>query len=460
MGSSGPFPPEIIEEIVHYLTHNWVGLGGPSEPPPPLGIFRTWRRIPGSARYASVSKTWQDAVERETFADLRLDLGRLAEADAILNRVPRRQKYVRTIRLNVVLPPRADNAVRRVATAEERKQNNRALQDTFEAFMSTLRYWTPGPPVKLSLDAFAVKDTGSRVEEAITSSARAMYLSPLELEDPERVLCRGPVKVVTEVTMERNMSFGIPISGAAVCALLAGLPAAKKVFINWWDQGGNPKARSAFAHTLANVTHPIDRFYIAGTYTQRNRQQPAQQTQQCESKPDELSQSLGVLSQRLYEISLYDVVVSDALFLQHSTASEMASSAHWACLKNFGLYYPPVTPSGERLFYPDPSIPDRRKAATVAGPAIQRRYLAAARAALEMPLLKDMTLVAQLGCNGDWHKFWYNHDTRRGTAKVLWTSSSGFVPEDEVLAAWREVPRKHSGVLELEVEILDDEDAV
>lgn len=160
-----------------------------------------------------------------------------------------------------------------------------------------------------------------------------------------------------------------------------------------------------------------------------------------------------MLSQRLRHLDLYDVVVSDELFLQHNLPPEMASPAHWARLENFTLYYPPVTPYGEWLFYPA-----QVAWATVASPALQRRYLAAARAALAMPLLKNMTLVAQLVDYRDWHRFWYYRDAKRNFNRVLWSSSSGFVPDDEVLAAWREVPRRHWGdKAELIVEILDDE---
>lgn len=249
MGSSGPFPPEIIQHIVYYLTHDWIGLNGPSETPPLFGTFRSWGRIGGAARYATVHNTWQDAVERETFAELRLDLGRLAEADAILNGVPRRQKYVRTIRLNVVLLPRRLDIAQRphIETADERNRNNRTLQDTFEAFLSTLNHWAPGPPVKLHLDAFALTDQGYRVE-AEAPSARAhgavYYHSPLELKDPERVLRLGPVSIVTEIDMERNRLIGRPLSVAAVCTLVARLPAARNVSINWWDARGNSKMRS------------------------------------------------------------------------------------------------------------------------------------------------------------------------------------------------------------------------
>lgn len=241
--SSGPFPLEIIQRIVYYLTHGWIGL--PGQNPPLFGAFRSWGRICGGAPYATVNKAWQVAVERETFAVLRLDRRRLAEADAILNKVPRRQKYVRTIRLNVLCSLGIPGS-----SFELVGKNNRALQDTFEAFLATLSDWTPGPPVKLCLDAFALTDDGGR-EVLSQPMHHPMEYAPLELTDPERVLHRGPVYVVTQVDMEGNRLGGRCVSATAVCTLVARLPAAKHVSINWLDASHHyAKARSGIMACL------------------------------------------------------------------------------------------------------------------------------------------------------------------------------------------------------------------
>ncbi len=128
---------------------------------------------------------------------------------------------------------------------------------------------------------------------------------------------------------------------------------------------------TVFSQALNNVTHALDNFHIADACSQPNYQQPVQQPKPSEAQPDELSQSLGVISQRVRNLDLYEVVVSDELFLQRDLASETASPAHWARLENFSLYYPHVTPSGEWLFYPDSSALDGQRAVTVADPAMQ-----------------------------------------------------------------------------------------
>lgn len=251
MASSGPFPPEIIQRIVYYLTHDWVGPNGP-ENPPVSGTIRSWGRIGGGARYATIDRTWQEAVEHETFAELRLDIWRLAEAEAVLNGVPRRQKYVRVIRLDVVLPPRPATAPLRIETADERKQNNRALQHAFEAFLSLLSRWTPGPPVKLDLEAFAMTNEGGREAVGLPAGYSTPH-SPLELEDPERIMRCRPVNVITELNMGRNRLFGRPFSGAAIVVLLARLPAAKEISmspISCWDSRGDSKIRNGKSHRV------------------------------------------------------------------------------------------------------------------------------------------------------------------------------------------------------------------
>ncbi|KAI1452079.1 hypothetical protein F4805DRAFT_54980 [Annulohypoxylon moriforme] len=461
MSSPGPFPPEIIQGIVYYLTHDLVTLSG--EPPRP-GFFSSWARIGGGSHYATINRAWQVAVERETFAELHLNLRRLAEAEAILNGVPRRQKYVRVIYLDVILPrPDTSLPYPHLETEDERKQKNRALQDTFEAFLSTLKHWTPGPPIKLHLDAFALDDEGRREETDLEPlrDARQKYHLPLELEDPERLFSLGPVNVVKEISMEKNMLGGRRFSAAAVCTLLTQLQAVKATCIHWWDAKENPKSRSEVNQALTHITHTIDHFHLGGSYSLPWRQIPVRQVNQSEAKTDELSRTLGMISQRMETLNLHEVPVSDEIFLQPNLVPEMTSPAHWARLKVLLIYYPIITPSGEWLFYLDPEVPDDEKGAVVPYSAsLQRRYLAAARAALEMPLLQHMILEARVDHDEDWHKFWYNYNEKDKVAKAVWTSSSDFVPDDEVLEAWREVPRKHFSGVELKVEISDDEWAI
>lgn len=191
---------------------------------------------------------------------------------------------------------------------------------------------------------------------------------------------------------------------------------------------------------------------------------------------DGLSRAFHVLSQRLKTLHIEDIIVSNELFFPRTLSAHM-TEPRWERLVTFRLCYPPVTPSGEWLFIPDSNASDDsedensmfndwmsltsdqepRSERCIATPAMQQFYIAAGRAALQMPALEWMTLDAGLeGGNEYWHKFWYH--AKRSTAKALWTSSSGFVPDDDVLECWRKVPRKYLKG-ELEVEISSDPDA-
>jgi hypothetical protein len=58
-----------------------------------------------------------------------------------------------------------------------------------------------------------------------------------------------------------------------------------------------------------------------------------------------------------------------------------------------------------------------------------------------MPVLKEMELVAELQLWEYWHGFLYF--VYKGLAIATWSSSLGFVLEDEVLEYWHEVLKKN-----------------
>ncbi|KAI1737806.1 hypothetical protein F4680DRAFT_206597 [Xylaria scruposa] len=436
---SGPFPPEIVLRVVHYLSYDQIISSSyrDDEFKDLHGCWTRWGRIRGVSRYASIDRTWQDAIERETFAQLHLDLERLVEAHDILNRVLRRRSYIRFIHLNLVLHPAKPGA-------RQRGKDNRVLQHTFEALLSLLADRNPGPPLKLYVDAQNSPQKG----RGFSLSCH----SPLELENPERILNLKAVNAITHMAVARNEISGRHISGAAICTLLKTLSATKAVSLYWRDDDDGPDARSDFAKALDNVEHDMDSFQLDGEYVDQNMQQPAHVSTESKLRVDDLSRSLGILSQRLRQFNIVEVAVTDDIFLQYN--AEIASTAHWPRLQEFHLYYP-----GESVL-PHSYASDIQQATAVATDALNARSLKAARAALNMPHLEEMTLVANGEPGECWHKFRYSRDLVNNTAKVLWTSSHAFVPEHEVLEAWREVSQKHVPGTKLEVEYSDDEDVL
>lgn len=231
------------------------------------------------------------------------------------------------------------------------------------------------------------------------------------------------------------------------------------------------------AAAISQIKYPIDHLSISDSSLTYGdwfpfSPPPASSIQEV----DELSISIRNMSQRLKRLDIYDISISDELFFPRTPSIDMMPI--WDGLVMISLHYLPITHSGEWLFLPDPDAsssseeePDSDDSSSwdgwpseesqpkpsIAAPAMQQFYLAAAHAALQMPALKQMKLIALLENGICWHKFWYYSEEMM--ARALWTSSSGFVPDEEVLDRWRMVPRKHIEI-DLEVEISEDENAL
>ncbi|KAK4069550.1 uncharacterized protein Triagg1_6974 [Trichoderma aggressivum f. europaeum] len=465
--------PELIQRIIYFLIHDWTRYGHPL--------------CQDAGEYAAVSPLWQDTIERSTFATLYLDLERLSEVNSVVT--SRRRRYVREILLEVVLPwpgPRQNPE-----KDKEKLRNNRALQATFEAFLQSLSQWTVDElhPGRIGLRIFAPLPVEKRLDSPSWEGERGPMWnrryagSVLELTDPARIAEHSPVVAISEINMDRPRFGDRHISIVAICALVAKLPAAKRVSVDWWKWRRFSGMRNGnvvkllyldLADALSQINHPIDNFHICDdTYDAMSRSQLPPDTTLSSEGEDGLSKAFHTLSQRSQTLHIDGIIVSDELFFPRTLSAHMAEP-RWERLVTFHLCYPPVTPSGEWLFIPDPNASDDSEDETpmfndwisitasqeptsrrcIATPAMQQFYMAAGRAALQMPALEWMTLDAGLGGYDEyWHKFWYH--AKKSTAKALWTSSSGFIPDDDVLECWRKVPRKYLKG-ELEVEISSD----
>ncbi|KAL6697247.1 hypothetical protein J3F84DRAFT_368412 [Trichoderma pleuroticola] len=456
--------PELIQRIIYFLIYDWTRPGYPL--------------CEDVGNYAAVGPFWQDTIERETFATLYLDLERLSEVNSVVT--SRRRRYVREILLEVVLPwpgPRQNPE-----KDKEKLRNNRALQATFEAFLQSLSQWAAD---ELHRDGIALRIFAPLpVEKRLDSPSWGWERGPmwkrryagsvLELTDPARIAQHSPVVAITDIKMDEPRFEDRHISAVAICTLLAKLPAAKRISVDWWKWRRFSGMRNDLADALSQIDHPIDDFEIRDdSYSAMGRSQLPPDTTLSSEGEDGLSRTLHILSQRLKTLHIDGIIVSDELFFPRTLSVHM-TEPRWERLVTFHLCYPPVTPSGEWLFVPDPNASDDsedenamfshwvsissdqgpRSDRCIAAPAMQQFYIAAARAALQMPALERMTLDAGLGGECEyWHKFEYR--ATRSTAEALWASSSGYVPDDDVLECWRKVPRKYLKG-ELEVEISSD----
>ncbi|OPB45692.1 hypothetical protein A0O28_0092580 [Trichoderma guizhouense] len=454
------FPPEIFQQIISYLIHD------PDRDHP-------------LSHYASVSRVWQNEIEPLTFGFLRLDLQRLLQLNSIVT--ARRRAYVRHIRLRVKLPKPEPWSWKYKETADEKLRNNQAFQAVLEAFLQSLSQWDVAEGHKDGVEVTFFVPLHRKGRDHPLEQWRVRYIkSVLEMADPGRIARLPSAATITKLKIPEYEDRERLISVVAVCALLAKLPAAtENVWLHWWKADRFARMRNDLADALSQISHPIDDFDLRDSYGGGNNQTPTAATEVLmlrEGEEDRLSKSLHVVSQRVIDFAVRRIPVSDEILFPRTIPASLAEP-RWDRLVYFGLYYQPYDPWGEPLFLPDPDADDsisldalsvysdapsaetERSSLTldIATPAIQRLYLAAARAALQMPVLKEMELVALLDQWDYWHGFRYF--VHQGSATATWTSSSGFVPEDEVLQHWHKVPKKNLQ-LELNVVISDDRRAV
>lgn len=243
--------PELMREIVYHLIHDWVV--SESADRHMNWTFKEWKLTHDAASYAAVSRSWQDIVEHETFAALRLDTHRLSQLNSIV-RSPRRRGYVRKIQLDAVLPTYTGESLKLIENDNDKLQNNIALQATVEAFFNSMSSWvvdeTWPEGLELSLNAYSRSDeeksseaeTWRRWPQWGSIWSRRYENSVLELTHKARAQQLPSVQVVTKLSMD-NMTKGRRISGNAVAMILAKLPRARIVSIDWWDAHRDQRLR-------------------------------------------------------------------------------------------------------------------------------------------------------------------------------------------------------------------------
>jgi hypothetical protein len=188
---------------------------------------------------------------------------------------------------------------------------------------------------------------------------------------------------------------------------------------------------------------------------------------------DLLSLSLGRISEQLTKLTLEDITIGPELFFNSKSSTKMPE---WLHLTSLTINYNPITPSGHWLFERDPSEdvieyeegddpslymgPDALPAAEdlrnnffrhKASPEqMNRFYNAVGKAALSMPVLRDISMRALT----TYWEHWFMYKATSTSACATWGSTPEFKPDDSVLDIWREVSRKNLDI-ELEVKYED-----
>lgn len=90
-------------------------------------------------QYAAVSRSWQARIEAKTFAHITLTPARLASPLAAQALSPSRvHRFVRSVKVDVWLPPYSENARTRREGDEEKLTNDRAFKDVIRKVFALL----------------------------------------------------------------------------------------------------------------------------------------------------------------------------------------------------------------------------------------------------------------------------------------------------------------------------------
>jgi hypothetical protein len=169
--------------------------------------------------------------------------------------------------------------------------------------------------------------------------------------------------------------------------------------------------------------------------------------------------SLSIALHQLESIELSNIMIGPELFWP---ADASKSTPFWPNLVTFTLSYQPATSSGKWLFESDPAwdhefdvslSPDSSNSCDrfriKPNLLIDTLYLAAAKAAQNMPRLSRMMLEAEIEAILP-HEFYpepthvFEYDATLG--KAVWVSSSEFHIADDVRSAWDSVAKSHGHV--------------
>ncbi|KAH7409547.1 hypothetical protein BKA64DRAFT_665211, partial [Cadophora sp. MPI-SDFR-AT-0126] len=474
---SPSMPPEIISCIISYLLV--------PEVPDPMIYIQEPARI---ARYATVSKEWQKSVERQTYSTLHLTPTRIEEFGRIVHE--NRRQYVHHINLDIVLNAYDEVACGRYESDEDQERNNQVFTETFQELFKIIGSWEDSHiadvGVSLSVKVYSPSDI-SALGQMEARARRRKIGGPKDILD--RRFHKSYLKFIFDEAGETHLLDVVPafkeiaIEGGisrhiwpASCSFIASkTPRLRSLRLGLWDNEKKDielrkRARDEFANSLDIWSPSIQKLYLS--YYNQPPQDESFMPPILLTDPngeDLLSISLGIMSQQLTKLTLEDITIGPELFFNSKSSTK---TPEWPHLTSLTINYNPITPSGHWLFERDPSedveeyeegedpslymeadaLPAaedlrsnffRHKASPE---QMNRFYNAIGKAALSMPVLRDISMRALT----TYWEHWFMYKATSTSACAAWGSTPEFKPDESVLDVWREVSRKN---LEVELEV-------
>ncbi len=323
------------------------------------------------APYAAVSRGWQQRIEAVTFAHIILTPARLASPLAAQALTPDRVRFVRSIRLHVLLPPYDEQARARREDDADRAANDGVFIDVVRRLLALLADDDVDhcPKIRLSLTASCVSDTedidarrsqwsryGMDVDifEARYESSYLDLRLAAEAEALPQLHCINHFHVSPTQSYGRLYALaGRHFAPQAVCLMASRMLGLERVY---WSLSDNEKRdialrkrlRADFAHALQTLPSSLRRFdldYSRAIPLDHSFQTPS--ILDYDDDNDKLSLALYKLSQRLASFTLIADIGPEAIWpVEHTQDDESL----WPRMQDYFIIPGAIAPSGRWLY--------------------------------------------------------------------------------------------------------------
>ncbi|KAL3458270.1 hypothetical protein BJX64DRAFT_266895 [Aspergillus heterothallicus] len=128
--------PELIELVIAYLIE--VPSSNQEEDVPIISVPPPSQKL---ARYATISRSWQHAIERHTFTAIRTTSADLSLLERVFNGSPWRRKHLKTLFYSIDLPIYSDNRRFCFETKREHQANAEAFREGVKNLWAHLASW-------------------------------------------------------------------------------------------------------------------------------------------------------------------------------------------------------------------------------------------------------------------------------------------------------------------------------
>jgi len=485
-------PAEIIARIISYLAADDKRYDGNDHFP--FNGYDTSDCL-ALAPYATVSRVWQQRIEATTFAHIGLTTARLASPLAAQALTPDRvRRFIRSIHVDVVLPPYNKEARARREDEADRAMNDGVFADAVRRLFTLLAGVGVDyrPKIDLALTASCVSDSedmeerlcqwrvsGSLDADIYEARYESSYLdlrpaAGQSVQDETEALpqlhCIKAFRVFPTGSRGRLYAGFRRVAPRAVCLTASKMQGLERIT---WDLSDNEKRdvalrkrlRTDFAYALLILPSSLRHFnleYGRSIPLDHSFQTPSILDETDRDDNDKLSLALHKLSQGLASFILMADVGPEVLW---PGGRAQDNDPLWPRMRVFSINPGAITPSGQWRFLRSGSndsddeeqdvLSNHTDPFTAPGDeteehfrdypdpdAVRALLLATARAVRRMPVLREMRFVLEQIGEG---RLEVEYSARAGQAKLDVASHPVFHPDEEVIRFYREAAEEYVG---------------